>query len=60
MKYLIIILTTLLIGTRPIDSKKIKKEKREYEIEVHSNGTIIKKLKKTTTYSIDGDAGVSS
>jgi YD repeat-containing protein len=54
MKYLIIILTTLLIWTRPIDPKKIKKEKREYEIEVQSNGTIIKKLKKTTTYSIDG------
>jgi hypothetical protein len=54
MKYLIIILTALLIGTRPTDSLKNKKEKREYEIEVQSNATIIKKLSKTTKYSIDG------
>ena len=54
MKYLIIILTTLLIGARPTDSKKIKTEKREYDLEAQTNGTTVKKLVKTTKYSIDG------
>ncbi len=54
MKYLLIILTTLIFGTSLTDLKRIKKEKREYDVNVQSNGTEIRKLKKTTKYSIDG------
>ncbi|HQV53374.1 MAG TPA: hypothetical protein PLD17_14060, partial [Flavobacteriales bacterium] len=53
MKYLVILLTTLLIGTRPADNK-IKKEKREYNLETQKNGTTLKKLVKTTKFSLDG------
>jgi hypothetical protein len=54
MKYLLIILTTLLIGSKSTDLKKIIKEKREYDVEIQTNGTTVKKLSKTTNYSMHG------
>jgi hypothetical protein len=54
MKYFILILTTLLIGAQPVDKEKFKREKREYNVEVQGNGATVKKLVKTTRYSIDG------
>lgn len=54
MKYLILILTTLLIGTRPADKGKSKREKREYTVEIQDNGDTIRTLVKTTRYTTDG------
>lgn len=54
MKYLFIILTTLLIGASQIGSKRIKKEMREYDVKVRSDGSEIKELKRTTQFSATG------
>ena len=55
MKYLTFILTTLLIEVRPVDKEKPKREKREYKVEVQGNDVSIKRLVKTTRYSIEGE-----
>jgi hypothetical protein len=51
MKYLILILTTLLLGAGLADKKKSIKVKREYEYVTTDNGAKEKKHKSTITYS---------